>query len=314
MSAHDTDAAGLAGRAAHPRWRVTELSGAEARNRTAVIAALTRLAYQDSDPLPGLPVPDGAREQPSDVAVSVERGAEFWLVEEPAGGPVAAIRAASAPDGAWQLDRLAVAPSARGRGLSRLLLDRVAAAAASRGVPLLRLNAVVERCLPSLYSGLGFRAVRHWPSTDKLLTEVTMERRTTEPARVGGLTAMMVDDNVGGLMVGWYTTKDGLVAQVGDRAALRRFAAHRPDARLAGVDVWRGAVVDRVELSGLLAGPGVETPTFPGATRADVPAHLAPRTVHPDLHAHCRLPPGAELPILSPQPREPTSRRSREVA
>ncbi|ARZ72268.1 GNAT family N-acetyltransferase [Streptomyces sp. HU2014] len=264
-----------------------------AAGRPDRIAALTRAAYRGSDPLPGLPVPDGAAETADRVRADVARGATVWLAHDHAGEPAGTLRVHARPDGAWEIGRVSVGPAARGGGVARALLRAVESAAAAHGVPVLRLDAVVERCLPPLYARLGFTPVHHWPSDDKPLTEVTMERRPGTP--VDPRTPPWAAPDPDALCVRWLTTPAALVAVVGDDTAAV------PGARLAGLDVWHGAtspqragLTERLAALGRRVGDTVIA--FPSA-RAATRAHLMPRTVEPRLHAWCRFRPGAEPPL-----------------
>lgn len=290
-----------------PGFDVVRLSRAAAVSpgRPAEIAALTRAAYRDSDPLPGLPIPDGAGETESSVRADLDRGAVMWVasggVHAGAGDLAGALRVTAGSDGAWTVRRVSVSPAARGRGVARALMDAVDAAACSLGVPVIRLDAVVERCLPSLYARLGFFAVRHWPSGDKPLTEVTMERRPGTRVRPHARPWVRPPAEPGALLVIWLNTADALVAVVGDGHGRCPQAAAFPHARLAGADLWHGAgprehaaLMHRLGRHGRRAGDAVVR--FPPDRGACHP-HVMPRTVDPRLHAWCRFPPGAEPPL-----------------
>ncbi|MFF5639398.1 GNAT family N-acetyltransferase [Streptomyces sp. NPDC012825] len=271
---------------------VTVLPPRTAAGLAGRIAALTRAAYRGSDPLPGLPVPDGATETEAAVRADLASGATVWLAESAPGRPVAALRVTELPDGAWGIGRVSVLPAARGTGVARTLLDAVEDAALREGVPVLRLDAVVERCLPPLYARLGFAPVRHWPSGDKPLTEVTMERRPGAPPRPGQRSWLGAGD---GVRVHWLLTGDALLAVIGDDTA-----EVPPGTRLAGIDVWRGdgprahgRLRDLLTATGRRAGG--TTVAFPPGRHA-APVHLMPRAAEPRLHAWCRFRPGAELP------------------
>ncbi|MGP3983826.1 GNAT family N-acetyltransferase [Streptomyces sp. KR80] len=287
-----------------PHFRIAPLSATH--RRATGIAALTRAAYRDSDPLPGLPVPDGARETEAAVLADLRRGATVWLAEDATGEPVGALRVTEQRDGAWAVARVSVVPAVRGSGVARALLDAVDAAAAEHGVPVIRLDAVVERCLPSLYARLGFRAIRHWPSGDKPLTEVTMERRPGAPVLPHPLPWVPPAGGPGVLLVVWLLTVTDLVAVVeygegdGTRPPFPDTAVP-PGARLAGIDVWRDAqpyereaLVRRFAALGRRTGDG--TVCFP-PDRGGLRAHVMPRTVDPRLHARYRPVPGAEPPL-----------------
>ena len=296
------------------------------RAEAAELAALTRDAYAGSDPLPGLPVPDGARETAESMLGFLARGGVLWVARDGRGVAVAVLRttvlstAAPVPSGgggapngtfvsqevtkvplvasaegaggsggAWFVSRVAVAPGLRGAGVGARLLVAVEARAAAAGVRAVCLDAVIERCVPPYYARLGYRVTEHHlPDDDKPLTEVlmardpAMPRRPAEPyPRTGAVVCWFVTDR--GLVAGTDRGQGGLVAAV--RRCADRLAD--PTARVAGVDSWRGpvAALDRV-----LGGPVVR---YAGG-RADVPAHLMPRTHHRDLWAALRFAPGRE--------------------
>ncbi|MQY12853.1 hypothetical protein SRB5_29920 [Streptomyces sp. RB5] len=265
-----------------PGPEVTALDRAAADRLADTLAALTRAAYRGSDPLPGLPVPDGAFETAADVRAALASGATVWLAFLTPGRPVGALRVLPRPDGAWRIARVSVLPAARGAGIARRLIAAVEVAALRAGVPVLRLDAVVERCLPSLYARLGFAPVRHWASGDKPLTEVTMERLPG----AAPLPRPRAWQSPGRLpRLHWLLTADGLLAST---------TPHRAG-KLAGIDVWHGAGDLRTLLVSRGGRPTRAGVLFPGR-RADTAVHLMPRTADPRLQAWCRLPPGTELP------------------
>jgi GNAT superfamily N-acetyltransferase len=283
------------------------------------IAAVTRAAYACSDPLPGLPAPDGASDTPAMVERELAEGALALVARDPSGRPAGALRVVEHVDGSWQLQRVSVLPAWRRRGLGRALLAAVEAAAAERGVRRLWLDAVIERCLPPLYAHLGWRVVRHWPSEDKPMTEATIERRPS--ARHGALAYPWEADPAGdaGLLVCWLLDGGELLAvadvvagdvigHVRERSA-RLAAALGHRLRLAGADLWRGA--GDTDLARVLAaltalaaerrGAGGGAALRFAAGRADVRPHLLPRTLDPRLLALWRLAPGRE-PALADVP------------
>jgi GNAT superfamily N-acetyltransferase len=280
---------------------VKELPAREAGDRAAEIAAFTRAAYHGSDPLPGLPSPDGAGDTPAEVLADVTAGTTIWLAEDATGRPVGALRVRTESRGDWRLSRLAVAPSHRGRGVARTLVAAVDRLAVDRLVPALRLDAVVERCLPSLYVRFGFRVVGHWLSGDKPLTEVTMERRPGTVLASVGPRGMALPPQQGDLLLLWLLTRDALLALIGDEGEVQWRAAAVPHAAVAGLDLWRGTAADAADLLVRRLAPGRRPAgggslAFP-ASRGAVRGHVMPRTVHPLLQAWCRLPPGAEAPL-----------------
>ncbi|MEU5427469.1 GNAT family N-acetyltransferase [Streptomyces olivoreticuli] len=281
------------GRAAAARW-------------AGPVAGLTRAAYALSDPYPGLPVPDGARETEPAVLRDIERGTRVWLATGPDGRFAGALRVTDHGAAGWEVHRVSVAPVRQGQGIARAMLTAVEAAALAQGVPRLWLDAVVERCLPGVYGRLGFRAVRHWSADDKPLSETTLERVPGAPPHTGALP--LVDDPLGPSdpAIVWLPADGRLLAAVetaGRPSELLDRACDRagvPGA--AGLDVWPGAGEDgRARLTALLTGlagvrgrsgtPGHEIFAFPGG-RESVAAHLMPRTLHPGLRAVLRLAPG----------------------
>lgn len=269
------------------------------------VAALVRSAYAISDPLPGLPAPDGTREEPESVLRFIRGGGTFWTARDERGQLLGTLRTGFCADGALFVSRVAVAPAARGADVGRLLLAAVENHAAANDISTIRLDAVIERCVPTYYARLGYRATdHHLAEDDKLLTEVTMERdprtapRPAAPYRFGP-----PGDTPAGVLC-WFLCRGGL-------GAVARTAPHVPasavagcasaldDAeRLAGVDVWRGRAVEFTKFLGELPGArsradGAVVLRF-ARDRADVPLHLMPRAHHRDLWAALRLPPGFE--------------------
>ncbi|MFL6138094.1 MAG: GNAT family N-acetyltransferase [Frankiaceae bacterium] len=256
------------------------------------VAALTRAAYRGSDPLPGLPEPDGAFESDAAVRDALAGGELLWLAPDDEGALRGALRVAVRPGSTWHVQRVVVDPLVRGAGVARELLAAVERAASSHGALRIRLHAVVERCLPPLYARLGYEVVDHWPAEDKRLTEVTMERRPGAPAPGRWLPSWRARPS--GTVVCWLLSGAELVRVVrasdGDPLAALHDAGARlhrqgsPDVRLAGVDAWTGA-----------GEPPDATPEqrLPGG-RASVAQHLAPRSAHDEMWAAWRFRPGTE--------------------
>lgn len=283
---------------------VRMLTGAEAVGRAAELASLTRAAYQGSDPFRGLPVPDGARELPGDVLADLGRGAVIWVAEHRGSPPAGVLRVTEAAGGAWEIGRISVHPAHCGRGVARGLVDAVDRAAVARHIPALRLNAVVERCLPSLYLRLGFAPVRHWPAADKPLTEVTMERGPATQYGAPGCDPCLPAASTRDVLLVWEMTSGALAARVTRGPYGPHTGARAPGTRLAGVDLWRDAgthAEDALREALLSRGgrPDDGAVVFP-ADRAAVRAHLMPRTAHPRLLAGYRPPPGKEPPVAHP--------------
>ncbi|GAB3986212.1 hypothetical protein GCM10029978_101130 [Actinoallomurus acanthiterrae] len=276
------------------------LTGDEAaiRRWAEPIAAVTRQAYARSDPIHGLPPPDGSRDTAAEVAAELRAGVRIWLALAPDGTPAGAVRVREAGD--WEISRVATAPAGKRRGVARGLIHAIEDAARENAVPRVRLNAVVERCLPSFYAALGYEVATHWPSADKPLTEVTMDRDPAAPRRPDPFPWAAMPPPAAPVVC-WLTEPSGLWAVVVDGAdgvpaAVREAGARLvstgvPAVRLAGVDLPTERAPDPHEL--------LETPDlrYAGPLRASVPAHVAPRTVHPEFLAFWRLPPGREAEI-----------------
>src|SRR5262245_36677713 len=65
------------------------------------VAALTRAAYAGSDPLPGLPPPDGAGDSPGMVERELRSGTAAWLALDPDGAAIGVMRVAATDHGTW---------------------------------------------------------------------------------------------------------------------------------------------------------------------------------------------------------------------
>ncbi|HXM57051.1 MAG TPA: GNAT family N-acetyltransferase [Candidatus Dormibacteraeota bacterium] len=278
--------------------------GVAERGWATGIALATRTAYLDSDPLPGLPRPDGALDSSEGVELELRLGVRAWVARDGDGRLVGSLRVTAHAEGGWEVRRVAVVPAWRGRAVARRLLDAVEADAAARGVPRVWLDAVVERCLPPVYARLGYRAVRHWAAGDKPMSEVTMERRPAEARRP--LAYPWEADAAPaseGMLLSWFVAGGAVVAVAdpiaGDALATVRAQAARlptPAPRLAGADLVPAAASDgvwaclRARAAGEEAGGALR---FAGG-RGDVPAHLLPRALDARLLALWRFAPGHE--------------------
>jgi len=245
------------------------------------LAWLTRTAYTGSDPLPGLPAPDGQFETADAVT-----GPVYTATLD--GRRVAALRVRLAGD-RWRVARVSVLPDYRGRGLVRRLLDVLAADARRQRIDWLELDAVVERCLPPRYARLGFRTQSNWPSPDKPLSELTMRRATAEPADPVPLGWPEARLSRHATVIGWLLSGRTLLRvcrpasgdPLADLLAAAR-AVGRPGLLLAGVD--------------LSPQPAGELRIFPDAGRIH-PEHLMPRSRQADTLALWRPVPGWEVPL-----------------
>ncbi len=257
----------------------------------AELMMFTRAAYAGSDPVPGLPRPDGSVEGTEELMRFLARGGSVRVarVDDEV---VALARTTVLPDGAMWVSRVAVAPGARGRGAGARLMAQVEELALAEGHRVVRLDAVIERCLLPYYASLGYRVTAfHLPDDDKPLTEAGMARDLTRPRLPmphGG------PDPGATRVVAWYASAAMTTAVV--RASGTDPAVHH-GAGLAGLDAWLG---DPDELLDLLDTTPGARPTrdpcvvaFP-TDRTDVPLHVRPRTVHGDLWALLRYRPGRE--------------------
>ncbi|MFI2209279.1 GNAT family N-acetyltransferase [Streptomyces sp. NPDC020141] len=271
--------------------------------RALEIAALTRAAYTGSDPLPGLPPPDGSFETADDVLRDLASGQRLWAARDSAGHAVAALRTVTRAT-SWEVRRVSVLPAWQGRGVTRALIDHVQRAAREERIPSLCLDAVVERCLPDLYRRLGFRPVRVFRAGDKPMTEWHMERGHDDPSPPAAAPA--------GLHLRWYVAHGRLLASVDHRAGETSAPAAPPSglpvgARLAGVDVLPGAGPGDLGRLSRHLGPGTtaaEGLYALGRARAEVPFHLLPRSYEPRLICLARHAPGREPLLHGPTPTE----------
>jgi ribosomal protein S18 acetylase RimI-like enzyme len=271
------------------------------------VAELTRAAYAESDPLPGLPPPDGKTEDVRSVAAFVNDGGNVWMARDPGGDVVGALRTGRCADGALFVSRVAVSPAWRQLGVGRWLLAAVEERSAAEGTATIRLDAVIERCVPAYYARLGYRVTEHHlAEDDKLLTEVAMERDPRVPRRRElPYPLARVDANVTGTLC-WFLSAGGLVAVSRDGThSVASALTHGlrilgdPAALVAGVDVWRGAAGGLggalARLPGIVSCRGGLVARGLGRREA-VPLHLMPRASHRDLWAALRPFPGAEPP------------------
>jgi len=275
------------------------------------IAAITRRAYAGSDPVPGLPVPDGARARAEEVVADLRDGATAWLALDSDETPAGVVRVRDHGADGWEVSRVATLPSSKRRGVARRILQEVERSAAQAGTPRVWLSAVVERCLPAFYAGLGYHVVDHWPSPDKDLTEVTMQRDPAAPVRPETFPWAEMPAPPGPVVC-WFTTGGALRLVIVDRTESILGAVHQAvdrlascdlaDPRLAGVDLAaEGVPHPRRLLTGL--GDGDADVRRVAADRLSVRAHLTPRALHPGLLAFWRLPPGREAALPRPTDR-----------
>ncbi|MEY9860794.1 hypothetical protein ABH935_006431 [Catenulispora sp. GAS73] len=267
------------------------------------IARLTRAAYTGSDPLPGLPEPDGARDSAASVLAFAAGGGTIWSAVGGDGKLVATLRTSTPAraDGESFISRVAAVRT----GAGRWLLGAVERQLAAQGISRVLLDAVVERCLPDYYARLGYRPVElHLAVDDKMLTEVSMERdpRTTRrPAPPWTGAPDGTAEHAGTLC--WFLDASGMIAVPGPARRLLRTAAAEAanlldgSGVLIGMDIWRGPVdaFDEVlcRLPGARACGGRRAYRFTGG-RPDVAAHLMPRAHHRQLWAALRYRPGRE--------------------
>jgi predicted N-acetyltransferase YhbS len=267
------------------------------------LAEVTRHGFRDADPVPGLPPPDGLREQAEDVGADARRGARFWVAHDAAGKAVGCVRAIPG-DAAWELRRLAVAPESRGLGVARALVRRLEVEARGAGASRVVLDAVVERANPVFYTQVGYSTTAHWPSDDKALSEVTMERGLSEPPRTivypweGDLAPPRE-----GSLVAWFRSRGDIVAVfapiAGDAfATIGTLVAELGD----DAQAFLGADL----LPGPHAGPGAVRRRLLGERahpdnrflrlRHEDRAYTQPRALEPGALALWRAPGGVSVP------------------
>lgn len=250
----------------------------------------TRAAYAGSDPLPGLPTPDGAVEGAGELMRFLGSGGSLRMLGT--GDDIVALaRTTVLPDGAMWVSRVAVAPQSRGRSIGARLMARLEESARAEGHRVVRLDAVIERCLLPYYAALGYRVTAyHLPDDGKPLTEAGMERDLTQPRTP--LPPAGPDPGATRVLA-WYASAATTTAVV--RAGSTDPAAHEGPG-FVGLDAWLGDPDQLLDL--LHTRPGARPThdpcvvTFP-ARRADVPLHVRPRTVHGDLWALLRHRPPA---------------------
>jgi len=269
------------------------------------IANATRRAYAGSDPIPGLPLPDGALARAAEVAADLRDGSTVWLALEPDGTAAGVVRVRDHGSDGWEVSRVATVPSSKRRGVARRILDEIERAAAEAGTPRVWLNAVVERCLPSYYAGLGYQVVDHWPSPDKDLTEVTMQRDPTVPSRPEAFPWAAMPPPTAPVIC-WFVADSALwlaiidsassVLAAVDKAANLLASGGLTDRRLAGVDLPTPGIANPRRLFAGL-GEGRADVRRVAVDRLSVRCHVTPRVIHPELLAFWRLAPGHEAAL-----------------
>jgi GNAT superfamily N-acetyltransferase len=299
-------------------YRIEEIAAAGCPAPLTEVAEATRLGFVGADLLPGLPTPDGARETPAEVERDLARGARIWLARDAARRAIGVVRALPSGRAEWELRRLAVVPSWRGRGIARALVRRLERDAARAGVARVHLSAVVERGNPIVYARLGYRTTAHWPSADKLLSEVTMERSPRERARTFRHPWEGDDGEAppGPILV-WIAARGALVAWLAGGGVRARKAPAEAASRVAGarglvgVDVLcAGGRTDGERLRGSLFAAGGR-PRDDGISFAadprDVPAFCIPRELDSRLLAIWRLPRPLPVPASPRSTRAPAA-------
>lgn len=280
-----------------PRLTAVTADQPRAREWAYRVAALTRAAYAAPEPMPGLPVPDGAADNAAAVYADLRGGATIWVAQGAGGVPVGALRVHRNGGDVWEVSRVAVARSARGGGVAGALLAAAEAEAVRRGVHRIRLNAVVERCLPPVYARMGYRVVGVEPNPDKPLSELVMERDPAAPVAAEALPAGWRWPRPYP-SVAWFELGDVTIAVTGRYDSVLNAAArgcrqlrHLGEVRFAGVD----ADLSAPPAAGFHE-PGVTEYRRP---RATIAVHLMPRAVHSGRFAMWRCPPGREIPATS---------------
>ncbi|MGH8933858.1 MAG: GNAT family N-acetyltransferase [Egibacteraceae bacterium] len=281
------------------------------RDRPAVaarVAALSRASHVYVDPLPGLPISDGAVERADTVEQELRAGTMVCLARHTSGVDVGVLRVVAHSPQEWELRRLSIQPEWAGQGLGRRLMDRAEEVAAHRNVRSLFFDAVVERGKPQIWARRGYRVVSRWPSEERPLTEVTMARDAAAP-RDPLAYPWEGDDALpaSGALVTWWLAGEVLLATAGPirQGVLRDVRGHAEQrgvaaGRFAGADVWPEA--SHADLETLRAVLGGDDALRQGdalvfrRSLAEVPAYLMPRSVEPGLRALWRFPSGIAVP------------------
>ncbi|GAB3887320.1 hypothetical protein GCM10029964_053110 [Kibdelosporangium lantanae] len=292
---------------------------AQASDWTVRVAQLTRDAFAAAEEMAGLPTPDGAGDDATALRAELSAGATMWVAVD-GDRLVGSLRVDEHPDGSWEVRRIAVSRQVRRSGITAALLAAAERAAAASGVRRVWLNAVVERGLPPIYARLGYRAVDLEPGPGKPLSELVMRRAPAAPRVVEPLADGWVWP-ARRLTVSWFLGGGGVLAVAGRHNSVRgavQVAADRigrfGDLRIAGVDADTSPGTDRsfADFAGRLGGrvlPVAPDAVFFPTHRADVPGHVMPRTVDPDLFAVWRYSPGHEpavAAVLDDRAREET--------
>lgn len=267
----------------------------------ARVARLTVAGYRHAHVTRVLPPPDGAFETRAAALRDVAAGARIWLATV-GGVDAGCVRALPRDATTWEVRRLAVAGTFAGRGIGKLLMERVERDAALSGVEWIRLDAVVERVVPPFYASIGYRTVSHWRSDDKLLAEVTMEKPTATPAvsyrhpwEGDGFAAS-------GTMVSYFVEGGRLVVETElvDGDPLSQIRSGGSGGRLfAGADVLPPCD-EASPLLGALSSAASERrgdgSLLFDHEPADVDTYVMPRAVDPRALTLWRLPAGVSIP------------------
>jgi predicted N-acetyltransferase YhbS len=249
------------------------------------IVTVMRAAFRGTEPVPGLPTADGARETASSLAEDLATGAWLAVARDGTGRIVGSVRAFAEPSGAWVVRRLAVLPSLRGSGLAQALMRHLEEAAAADGALVVRLDAVVERGNPPFYASLGYVTTAHFPGPGKPLSEVAMHRDlSAAPRKLRYPWEGEAAPRHYALLITWHTDGVRTVARSHRDVDDAVRVARRPVAgqTFVGADGCRDAAI--ADIVSKAAGDGL----FAGAPPS-VAAYRMPRTVHPDLLALWRL-------------------------
>jgi GNAT superfamily N-acetyltransferase len=253
---------------------IEELAGRPAKALLHQIAAVTRAAFLGAEPVPGLPIADGAFETDESVAADLDAGAWMAVARNGQGDVTGSVRAFVDAQGAWVVRRLAVLPGMRGTGLSRALMHHLEDRAAVAGAKVVRLDAVVERGNPPFYAGLGYITVGHMPNPDKPLSEVAMHRDLTSPRqRLRYPWEGEAAPGAYATVVTWHTDGQGTTARIHSNVDDALRVAGRP------VDGQTFAGADGCQIAIALHDQAFDVP--PG----EVAQFRMPRGVHPRLLA-----------------------------
>ena len=165
---------------------MTHTIGSASLPDVPVVVDLIRKAFADVAARFGL-TPENCPRHPSNCApewieTAIQKGVQFFLLEMD-GGPAGCVAIEKGPPGVCYLERLAVLPAYRRRGLGKALVDRALSRAAALGAQRVEIGIIAaQEELKEWYRRLGFVETRT-AEFPHLPFEVCFMARDLEPAR-----------------------------------------------------------------------------------------------------------------------------------